>query len=331
MIVRLFIQVYKAALLMLAVAAAPAIQAQAQPFPSRPIVMVVPFAAGGPTDVVARMLAVPMAKSLGQTVVVENTVGAGGTIASQRVVKATPDGHMVFLHHMGMSTAPALYRKLGFDPMKDFEFIGQVVDVPMTMLARKDFPANNLNELIAYLRVNKEKVTLANAGLGAVSHLCGMLFMSTIGVDLTTVPYKGTGPAMTDLIGGQVDLLCDQTTQTVPLIRDGRVKVYGVTTLKRLAALPNVPTLDEQGMKGFEVKVWHGLYAPRGTPREVTDKINLALRDALADPGIRQRMAELSSDIPPADKITPQGLKSHLEAEIAKWGPVIQKAGIYAD
>jgi tripartite-type tricarboxylate transporter receptor subunit TctC len=293
--------------------------------------MVVPFAAGGPTDVVARMLAVPMAKSLGQTVVVENTVGAGGTIASQRVIKATPDGHTVFLHHMGMSTAPALYRKLGFDPMKDFEFIGQVVDVPMTMLARKDFPANNLNELIAYLRVNKEKVTLANAGLGAVSHLCGMLFMSTIGVDLTTVPYKGTAPAMTDLLGGQVDLLCDQTTQTVPLIRDGRVKVYGVTTLKRLASLPNVPTLDEQGMKGFEVKVWHGLYAPRGTPREVTDKINLALRDALADPGIRQRMAELSSDIPPADKITPQGLKSHLEAEIAKWGPVIQKAGIYAD
>jgi tripartite-type tricarboxylate transporter receptor subunit TctC len=293
--------------------------------------MVVPFAAGGPTDVVARMLAVPMAKSLGQTVVVENTVGAGGTIGSQRVVKAPPDGHMVFLHHMGMSTAPALYRKLGFDPLKDFEYIGQVVDVPMTMLARKDFPANNLNELIAYLRVNKEKVTLANAGLGAVSHLCGMLFMSTIGIDLTTVPYKGTAPAMTDLLGGQVDLLCDQTTQTVPLIRDGRVKVYGVTTLKRLATLPNVPTLDEQGMKGFEVKVWHGLYAPRGTPREVTDKINLALRDALADPGIRQRMAELSSDIPPADKITPQGLKSHLEAEIAKWGPVIQKAGIYAD
>lgn len=331
MIVRFFNQLCKAALVTLAVATAPTIQAQAQPFPSRPIVMVVPFAAGGPTDVVARMLAVPMAKSLGQTVVVENTVGAGGTIGSQRVVKAPPDGHMVFLHHMGMSTAPALYRKLGFDPLKDFEYIGQVVDVPMTMLARKDFPANNLNELIAYLRVNKEKVTLANAGLGAVSHLCGMLFMSTIGVDLTTVPYKGTAPAMTDLLGGQVDLLCDQTTQTVPLIRDGRVKVYGVTTLKRLAALPNVPTLDEQGMKGFEVKVWHGLYAPRGTPREVTEKINLALRDALADPGIRQRMAELSSDIPPADKITPQGLKSHLEAEIAKWGPVIQKAGIYAD
>jgi tripartite-type tricarboxylate transporter receptor subunit TctC len=305
--------------------------AQAPSFPSRPVVMVVPFAAGGPTDVVARMLAVPMAKSLGQPVVVENTVGAGGTIASQRIVKSAPDGHTIYLHHMGMATAPALYRKLGFDPMKDFEFIGQVLDVPMTLLARKDLPPNNLNELIAYVRTNKDKVTLANAGLGAVSHLCGMLFMSTIGVDLTTVPYKGTGPAMTDLIGGQVDLLCDQTTQTVPMIRDARVKVYGVTTLKRLGALPNIPTLDEQGLKGFEVKVWHGLYAPRSTPREVTEKINLALREALADPGIRQRMVELSSDIPPADKITPQGLKTHLEAEIAKWGPVIQKAGIYAD
>ncbi|NBS95854.1 MAG: tripartite tricarboxylate transporter substrate binding protein BugD [Betaproteobacteria bacterium] len=277
------------------------------------------------------MLAVPMGKNLGQTVVVENAVGAGGTIAAQRVAKSAPDGYTVFLHHMGMATAPALYRKLSFDPLKDFEYIGQVLDVPMTLLARKDFPASNLNELITYVRANREKVTLANAGLGAVSHLCGMLFMSTIGVDLTTVPYKGTGPAMTDLIGGQVDLLCDQTTQTVPIIRDGRVKVYGVTTLKRLGALANVPTLDEQGLRGFEVKVWHGLYAPRGTPRDVLEKINLALRDALADPVIRQRMADLSSDIPSADKITPQGLKTHLEAEIAKWGPVIQKAGIYAD
>ncbi len=316
---------------LLCLAAGAWVNAQAQSFPSRPVVMVVPFAAGGPTDVVARMLAVPMGKSLGQTVVVENTVGAGGTLATQRVARAPADGYTIFLHHMGMATAPALYRKLSFDPLKDFEYLGQVLDVPMTMLARKDFPANNLTELIAYVRANKEKVTLANAGLGAVSHLCGMLFMSTIGVDLTTVPYKGTGPAMTDLMGGQVDLLCDQTTQTVPIIRDGRVKVYGVTTLKRLAALANVPTLDEQGMKGFEVKVWHGLYAPKGTPREVLDKINGALRDALADPGIRQRLADLSSDIPSPDKITAAGLKTHLDAEIAKWGPVIQKAGVYAD
>jgi tripartite-type tricarboxylate transporter receptor subunit TctC len=232
---------------------------------------------------------------------------------------------------MGMSTAPALYKKLSFDPMKDYEYIGQVVDVPMTLLARKDFPPANYKELEAYVRANKDKVSLANAGLGAVSHLCGLLFMSQIGVELNTIPYKGTGPAMNDLLGGQVDLLCDQTTQTVPMIKDGRVKVYGVTTLKRLDALPNVPTLDEQGLKGFEVKVWHGLYAPKGTPAPVLEKINVALRAALADPMVKTRLAELSSDIPPSDKLTPAGLKNHLEAEIAKWGPVIKKAGIYAD
>lgn len=304
---------------------------QAQGYPNRPIALVVPFAAGGPTDVVARMLAVPLGKSLGTTVVVENTLGAGGTIAANRVARANPDGYTIFIHHMGMSTAPALYRKLPFDPLKDFEYIGQVLDVPMTLLARRDFPPNNLKELITYLRANREKVMLANAGLGAVSHLCGMLFQSTIGVDLTTVPYKGTGPAMTDLIGGQVDVLCDQTTQTVPIIKDNRVKVYGVTTTKRLAGMSNIPTLDEQGMKGFEVKVWHGLYAPKNTPKDALDKLNKALRDALNDPVIRQRMAELSSDIPPMDKVTPEGLRTHLEAEIAKWGPVIRKAGVYAD
>jgi tripartite-type tricarboxylate transporter receptor subunit TctC len=181
------------------------------------------------------------------------------------------------------------------------------------------------------VKANKDKVSLANAGLGAVSHLCGLLFMSQIVVDLNTIPYKGTGPAMNDLLGGQVDLLCDQTTQTVPMIKDGRVKIYGVTTLKRLSALPNVPTLDEQGLKGFEVKVWHGLYAPKGTPAPVLEKINVALRAALADPMVKTRLAELSSDIPPLDKVTPAGLKTHLEAEIAKWGPVIKKAGIYAD
>ena len=252
----------------------------AQSFPdNKPVTMVVPFAAGGPTDVVARMLAIPMGKALNTTVTVENTVGAGGTIASARVARSAPTGHTIYLHHMGMATAVALYRKLSFDPLKDFEYIGQVVDVPMTLLARKDFPANNYGELISYIKANKEKVSLANAGLGAVSHLCGLLFMSSIGVDLTTVPYKGTGPAMNDLLGGQVDLLCDQTTQTVPMIKENRIKVYGVTTLKRLSALPNVPTLDEQGNKGFEVKVWHGMYAPKGTPKDVLDKLNAALRE----------------------------------------------------
>jgi tripartite-type tricarboxylate transporter receptor subunit TctC len=309
-------------------AAGPAL---AQAYPDRPVTLVVPFAAGGPTDVVARMMSVPMAKSLGQQVVVENTVGAGGTIAATRVARAKPDGYTIFIHHMGMSTAPALYRKLTFDPLNDYEYVGQVVDVPMTLLARKDFPANTLPELLAYIRANKDKVTLANAGLGAVSHLCGLLFQSAIGVDMTTVPYKGTGPAMTDLLGGQVDLLCDQTTQTVPLIKEGRVKVFGVTVPKRLATLPNVPTLDEQGMKGFEVKVWHGMYAPKGTPAPVLEKINAALRAAMDDPTVKQRMVDLSADIVPTEKMTAAGLKTFLESEIAKWGPVIKKAGVFAD
>ena len=238
-------------------------------FPDKPVSLIVPFAAGGPTDVVARMIAIPMGKALGQTVLVENAVGAGGTIAATKVARAAPTGYTIFIHHMGMSTAPALYKKLSFDPLKDFEYIGQVVDVPMTLLARKDFPPTSFTELEAYLKANGNKVSLANAGLGAVSHLCGLLFMSQVGVELNTIPFSGTGPAMNALLGGQVDLLCDQTTQTVPLIKDGRVKVYGVTTLNRLSALPNVPTLNEQGLKGFEVKVWHGMYAPKGTPAPV--------------------------------------------------------------
>ncbi len=205
----------------------------ADPYPNKPVTLVVPFAAGGPTDAVARLIAIPMGKSLGQTVIVENTVGAGGTIAATRVARSAPDGYTVFIHHMGMATAPALYKKLQFDPMTDFEYIGQVVDVPMVLLGRKNFPPNNFKELEVYIKANKDKVTLANAGPGAVSQLCGLLFMSREGVELTTVPYKGTGPALTDLLGGQVDLLCDQTTQTVPYIRDGLVKTYGVTTPKR--------------------------------------------------------------------------------------------------
>jgi tripartite-type tricarboxylate transporter receptor subunit TctC len=264
-------------------------------------------------------------------VLVENVVGAGGTIGVTKVARAEPNGYTILLHHMGMATAPALYRKLNFDPLKDFEYIGQVVDVPMTLLARKDFPATTFPELMAYLKANGNKVSLANAGLGAVSHLCGLLFMSQIGIELNTIPYKGTGPAMNDLLGGQVDLLCDQTTQTVPMIKENRVKVFGVTSMTRLATLPNVPTLNEQGLKGFEVKVWHGMYAPKGTPAPVLEKINAAMRTAMKDPMVKQRLADLSSDIPSQDKMTPVGLKTHLEAEINKWGPVIKKAGIYAD
>ncbi|MDO5290136.1 MAG: tripartite tricarboxylate transporter substrate-binding protein [Pseudomonadota bacterium] len=313
-----------------ALAAAGTAAAQAA-FPTKPVTLVIPFSAGGPTDVVARMLAGPMGRSLGQTVVVDNATGAGGTIAAAKVARAAPDGHTVFLHHMGMATSPYLYRKLSFDPVKDFEPIGQVLDVPMTLLTRKDFPASNFAQLQAQIKAQGNKITLANAGLGAVSHLCGLLLTGQMGVELTTVPYKGTGPALNDLLGGQVDMLCDQTTQTVPFIKDGRVKVHGVTTLQRLAGLPDVPTLDEQGLKGFEVKVWHGLYAPKGTPQEAIDKLNTALRAALADPAVVQRMTELNADIPAPDRQTPESLRSHLQAELAKWGPVIRQAGVAVD
>ena len=297
-------------------------------WPTKSIQLVVPFAAGGPTDTIARLIAVPMGQALGQTVVVENVPGAGGTIASTKVARAAPDGYTIYIHHMGMATANALYDKLPYDPMTSFDYIGQVADVPMVLLGKKDLPANNFKELEAYIKANGSKVTMANAGPGAVSQLCGLLFQSRLGVKLTNIPYKGTGPALTDLLGGQVDLLCDQTTQTIPYIKDGRVKAFGTTTMKRLPAIPNVPTLNEQGLKGFEVKVWHGVYAPKGTPQPVLDKLNAALKKALNTPDVQKRLNDANIDIVPADKISAKGLKDHLEKEINVWGPVIRKANI---
>ena len=297
-------------------------------WPTKNIQLIVPFAAGGPTDSIARLIAVPMGQSLGQTVVVENVPGAGGTIASTKVARAAPDGYTIYIHHMGMATAQALYDKLPYDPMTSFEYIGQVADVPMVLLGKKDLPANNFKELEAYIKANGSKVTMANAGPGAVSQLCGLLFQSRLGVRLTNIPYKGTGPALTDLLGGQVDLLCDQTTQTIPYIKDGRVKAYGTTTMKRLPAIPNVPTLNEQGLKGFEVKVWHGVYAPKGTPQPILDKINVALKKALSTPDVMKRLDDANIDIVPAEKISAKGLKDHLDREINVWGPVIRKANI---
>jgi len=302
-----------------------------QAYPNHAVTLVVPFAAGGPTDVVARTLAASMGKTLGQSVIVENKLGAGGTIAANYVAKAAPDGYTIFIHHNGMATATALYRKLPYNPLTDFEYIGQVADVPMTLLARKDFPPDNLHDYIAYVRANKERINLANAGLGAVSHLCGMLLQQAMGVELTTVPFQGTGPALTALLGGQVDTLCDQTTQTIPHIKAQKVKFYGVTTKARIHALPDAPTLDEQGLKDFEVVVWHGVYAPKGTPREALDRVNQALKAALRDPMVSGRLAELGAQIVPEDKQTPTGLRDWLKSEIDKWGPVIRSAGTFAD
>ena len=305
--------------------------AYAQDYPNKQISLAVPFAAGGPTDTLARNLAVALTPLLKQQVVIENIAGAGGTIASNRVAKAKPDGYSLLLHHIGMSTAPALYRKLSFNPLTDYEYIGQVADVPMTVIAKTGLPPDNLTELIAYVKKNKEKLNLGNAGLGAASHLCGLLFMSRIEADITTIPYNGTAPAMTALMGGQIDLMCDQTTNTTQQIKSGRVKVYGVTTAQRIPSLSMVPTMAEQGMKGFEVSVWHGVYAPKGTPKPVIDKLVAALQTAVQDAQFKSRIGELGAQAVSKDKATPEALAKHLKAEIAKWDPIIKKAGVYAD
>ncbi len=305
--------------------------ALAQNYPTKPITLIVPFAAGGPTDIVARTLAATMSKTVGQTVLVDNKLGAGGTLAAAFVANAQPDGYTLLIHHNGMSTAPALYRKLSFNPLTDFEYIGQVVDVPMTLIARKDIPAKNLQELIAYIKQNSSKINLANAGLGAVSHLCGMLFQKAIGVELTTVPFSGTAPALNALLGGQVDILCDQTTQTTQHIKSGTVKMFGVTTKERIKALPEYPTLSEGGLKDFEVIVWHGVYAPKGTPHAILEKIGNTLRTATKDPSFVSKMADLGAESVSDNKLTSEGLKSWLQTEINKWGPVIKSAGVYSD
>ena len=305
--------------------------ASAQKYPEKVITIVVPFTAGGPTDTVTRLIAQPMTMALKQQVIVENIGGAGGTIAATRVARTAADGYTLLLHHIGMSTAPTLYRKLPYNPMTDFEPIGLINEVPMTLIARRDFPPKDLKELITYVKANKDKVTYANAGIGAASHLCGMLLMTTIQTDLTTVPYKGTADVMKDILGGQVDLTCDQTTNTTSQIKAGKVKVYGVTMPKRLSSLPKIPTLDESGLKGFEVSVWHALYAPKKTPKPVIDTLTKALQAALKDKVVKERFADLGTEPVVEKRATPEALRTHLKAEIEKWAPIIKKAGVYAD
>jgi tripartite-type tricarboxylate transporter receptor subunit TctC len=305
--------------------------AGAQAYPTKPVTIVVPFAAGGPTDTVTRLVAQSMSKTLGQTVLVENVGGAGGNLGNEKVTKAAPDGYTLLLMHIGISTSATLYRNLRYNAMTDLEPIGLVTTVPMTLIAKKDFPPNNMKELVDYVKANKAKVSYANAGIGAASHLCGMLFMTTIQTDLLTVPYKGTGPAMNDLLGGQVDFMCDQTTNTTSQIKGGKVKVYGVTSKTRVASLPDVPTMAEAGFKDFEVGIWHGMWAPKGTPKPIIDKLNAALNSALNDADVAKRFGDLGTAPESADRRSPDVLRAHLKAEIEKWRPIIQKAGVYAD
>jgi tripartite-type tricarboxylate transporter receptor subunit TctC len=300
-------------------------------YPTKAVTMIVPYAAGGPTDTVARVMGVAMGKTLGQTILVENRPSAGGILGPEVAKNAKPDGYTILIHHIGMATTPALYRSLRYKPLEDFEYIGLINDVPMTLIARQNFPAKDFKEFLAYIRANRAKVTYANAGIGAASHLCGMLFMSAIQTDILTVPYKGTAPAMNDLLGGQVDFMCDQTTNTTNQIKSGKVKVYAVTSKKRVPALPDVPTLDELGLRGFEVGIWHAFYAPKGTPKPAIDRLVAALQEALKDPEVKKRFNDLGTDPIALDKANPAALQAHLKAEIEKWAPLIKKAGVYAD
>jgi tripartite-type tricarboxylate transporter receptor subunit TctC len=321
-----FLKLIIAVLAMAAPASVPA-----QQYPTHSVTMMVPYAAGGPTDTVARVVAQAMTKPMGQTVIVENRPSAGGILAPEVVKNSKADGYTILIHHVGMAITPTLYRQLRYNPLTDFEYIGLINEVPMTIVARPNFPAKDLKEFLTYIKANKDKITYANAGLGAASHLCGMLFMSAIQTDFLTVPYKGTGPAMNDLLGGQVDFMCDQTTSTTSQIKSGKIRVYGITSAQRVPSLPDVPTLEEQGLKGSNVGIWHGLYAPKGTPKPVLDKLVSSLQEALAEAEVQKRFTDLGAVTYPKDKQTPAALEAHLKAEMEKWAPLIKKAGQYAD
>jgi tripartite-type tricarboxylate transporter receptor subunit TctC len=300
--------------------------AQAE-YPDHVINMVVPFAAGGPTDNVARSLAEAMRPTLGQSIIVENKGGAGGTIGTTFAARAPADGYTVLLMHVGFSTAPSLYKDPGYDPYKSFEPIGLVVDVPMTILARDNFPPNNIKELAEYVKKNSDKITLANAGIGAASHLCSTMLNEAFGVNLLTVPYKGTAPAMNDLLGKQVDMLCDQTTNTTQQINAKKVKAYAVTSLERVATLPDLPTMDESGYKGFQVGIWHAMWVTKGTPKPVVDKLIKALQAGVKDPKFQERMQTLGATVL-VDEANPKALDAMVKQQVPQWAELFKKAKI---
>jgi tripartite-type tricarboxylate transporter receptor subunit TctC len=316
-----------AAALVAGTAPAPAQQA----YPARPITIVVPAAAGGPTDAVARLIAEAMARPLGQQVVVENQGGAGGTIGMARVAKAAPDGYTLAVWHIAQATAPALYDNLRYNVIDDFDSIGRITDVPMTIVGKATLEPKDAAELITWVKQKQDSATYAHAGIGSAAHLCALLFLDALKVRMTAVSYRGTGPAMTDLLGGQFDLLCDQTTTTTNQIKEGKIKGYAATTRARLAVLPNLPTLDEAGLKGFEVTAWHAMWAPKGLPADAVAKLNAALQAALKDPKVIERLAALGTEPVPPEQATPAALKAQLQAEVAKWGPVIKAAGAKGD
>lgn len=302
--------------------------ASAQEFPGKPITMIIPYPAGGSTDVLGRILAMSMSSFLKQQVIVENVGGAGGTVGAGRVARAAPDGYTVLFHNMAHATAPSLYSKLPYDPQTSFEPIGSVADVPMILVAKKDFPANTYQDLVKHAKANPGKIMFANAGIGATSHLCGVLFTSVTKLDMMLVPYKGTGPALNDLVGGHVDMICDQPASTTGWIQKGNIKAIALATRERLPTLKDVPTFEESGLKNFELAVWHGLYAPKGTPAAVVAKLNSALQAALKDPVVVSKFDSLGAVPAPASLQTSEGLRAHLKTEVTRLGTALRSAGV---
>lgn len=314
-----------------ACAAAHATPAAAQTFPSRPVTMIVPFAPGGPSDIVARLIAVPMGADLGQAVVVENVPGAGSTIGQGRLVAARPDGQTVMLGGIGQSTIPTLYRTLPFDPVGGMDVVGLVNEVPMTIVVRRSFPAATLTDFVTHARRERERLNFGNAGVGSTSHLCGLLLMSALAAPMTQVPYRGSGPVMTDIVAGTLDVACDQTTNTTEQIRAGSVRAFAVTTPARIAPLPDLPTTTEGGLPEMQMSGWNMVFAPRGVPVPVLDRLNRALLVALRDEAVIRRFAELGTAPVAAERATPEAGRAFWQAEIAKWRPLIQAAGQFAD
>ena len=308
-----------------------AIGAAAQDFPSKNITLMMPYAAGGPGDTVTRIVGQGMSKAMGRTFIVENTAGAAGTIGSLKVAQSPPDGYLLLVMHFGHAANTALYRNLRYDAVADFEPIGMIAESPMMFVGKKTLPVATFPELIAYVKANREKVTKGHAGIGSASHLCGLLFLGAIDAPVTTVAYRGTGPALNDLTGGQFDFMCDQTLNVLQPVNGGLIKAFAATTRQRLAVAPDLPTAAEAGLPGFEITVWFGLWAPKGTPKPVIDKLSAALQQALLDPEVKSRLASAGADTVSPERARPDALRAHLKAEIDKWVPLIRQAGVTAD
>jgi putative tricarboxylic transport membrane protein len=305
--------------------------AVAQEFPSKNVTLMMPYAAGGPGDMITRVIGNGMSKVLGRQFLVENVAGAGGTIGTAKVAAAAPDGHSLLVMHFGHAANTALYPNLRYDAIKDFEPIGMIAESPMAFVARKDFPAADFKEFVAQVKSGKDKVTLGHAGIGSASQLCSLLFLSAIDTTVTTLPYKGTAPALNDLLGGQFDFMCDQTLNVLQPVNAGMIKAYAATTKSRLAAAPNLPTAAEAGLPGFEITVWFGMYAPKDTPRPVVDKLATTLQEALKDPDVKSRLAASGAETVATERARPEALRAHLKSEIDRWGPIIKKAGVQAE